>query len=968
MICFGDESTNHGASASPMKSKKRKNDEMTARALIKTTDICAPFLTRPYHHSNMKDFQYITGSHPQYIESLYTDFIKDPNSVDPEMKHFFEGFDFAVSSGASNGAPSTSTNGTAVGPSIDWMKEIMAYRMIVGYRNKGHLLAKTNPIRKRKDRGANIELAFYGFGEADLDKEFHAGQLIGLGKTTLRNIQQHMEKCYASHVGVEFKYISDQKKVDFITNAFEKEFQQPLPLNKRKRILEKLNQGVMFEKFLHTKYIGQKRFSLEGGETTIAALDAIINTAANHDVHEVVIGMAHRGRLNVLANIMGKTYEQIFSEFEGTAKMDQTMGSGDVKYHMGYGSEVETLDNKTVHLKLMPNPSHLEAVDPVVVGFSRAKADIMYKSDFDKILPILIHGDASVAGQGIVYEVLQMSELDGYYTGGTIHFVINNQIGFTTDFDDARSSDYCTSLAAMVQAPVLHVNGDDAEAVVKCVEIATRYRQQFNSDVFIDMVCYRKHGHNEGDDPKFTQPHLYALIDKHPNPREVYTNYLLQNGESDAKELAKEMEKKFWSDLQERLDEVKQNPLPYHYQAPELAWKSLRHATAADFLQSPITAISQSAFDQIFTSIMQWPADFKPLKKVEKIIQDKIKLYNDEQKIDWATGELMAYASLLLEGNDVRMSGQDVKRGTFSHRHAVLRDEVTDQFYNRLEHMDGAKGHFRIYNSLLSEYGVLGFEYGYAMANPNALVLWEAQFGDFCNGAQTMIDQFIAAGEQKWNRMNGVTMLLPHGYEGQGPEHSSARMERFLQMCAELNMVITNITTAANFFHALRRQLAWSFRKPLINFAPKANLRHPGSYSVKEEFLNGGFKEVIDDPTNPDAAQVKKVFFCSGKMYFDLAERKAKENRNDVALIRLEQIYPLPTQQLIALYNKYNKATWFWVQEEPLNMGAASFLQMNLKEINYGVISRQASASTATGYNKVHQQEQAEIVDTAFGI
>lgn len=923
----------------------------------------------------MKDFQYITASHPQYIESLYSDFVKDPNSVDPDMKRFFEGFDFAVSSGASNGTstPLGSANGvsTALSTStsgIDWMREIMAYRMIVGYRNKGHLLAKTNPIRKRKDRGANIELAFYGFSEADLDKEFHAGQLIGLGKTTLRNIQQHMEKCYASHVGVEFKYISDQKKVDFLTNAFEKDFQQALPLNKRKRILEKLNQGVMFEKFLHTKYIGQKRFSLEGGETTIAALDAIINTSANHDVQEVVIGMAHRGRLNVLANIMGKTYEQIFSEFEGTAKMDQTMGSGDVKYHMGYGSEVETLDGKTVHLKLMPNPSHLEAVDPVVVGFSRAKADIMYKSDFDKILPILIHGDASVAGQGVVYEVLQMSELDGYYTGGTIHFVINNQIGFTTDFEDARSSDYCTSLASMVQAPVFHVNGDDAEAVVKCVEIATRYRQEFNSDVFIDMVCYRKHGHNEGDDPKFTQPHLYALIDKHPNPREVYTNYLLENGEEDAKALAQEMEKKFWSDLQERLDEIKQNPLPYHYQAPELAWKSLRRATAEDFLQSPVTAISEANFDKIFSSIMKWPNDFKPLKKVEKIIQDKIKLYDDEKKVDWATGELMAYGSLMLEGNDVRMSGQDVRRGTFSHRHAVLRDEVTDRAYNRLENIDAAQGHFRIYNSLLSEYGVLGFEYGYAMANPNALVLWEAQFGDFCNGAQTMIDQFIAAGEQKWNRMNGVTMLLPHGYEGQGPEHSSARMERFLQMCAELNMVVTNITTAANFFHALRRQLAWSFRKPLINFSPKANLRHAGTYSLKEEFLSGGFKEVIDDPTNPDATQVKKVFFCSGKMYFDLAERKAKDNRTDVAIIRLEQIYPLPVQQLTALYNKYNKATWFWIQEEPLNMGAASFLQMNLKEINYGVISRSASASTATGFNKVHQQEQAEIIDTAFSI
>ncbi len=920
----------------------------------------------------MKDFSYITNSSPAFIENLYHDFVKNPESIDPELKKFFEGFDFAVSNGAvqvnGKGSPApVSATGTAPGPDFDWTRELRAYRMILGYRNKGHLLAKTNPIRTRKDRGANIELSFYGFTEADLDKEFLSGKFIGLGTTTLRNILQYLEKCYASHIGVEFKYISNQEKVDFLTQAIEKKALEPVPLNKRKRILEKLNQGVMFEKFLHTKYVGQKRFSLEGGETTIAALDAIINTAADNDVNEVVIGMAHRGRLNVLANIMGKTYEQIFSEFEGTAKMDQTMGSGDVKYHMGYGSEVQTINDKTIHLKLMPNPSHLEAVDPVVVGFARAKADVMYKSDFDKILPVLIHGDASVAGQGIVYEVLQMSYLKGYYTGGTIHFVINNQIGFTTDFDDARSSDYCTSLAAAIQAPVFHVNGDDPEAVVKCVEIATQYRQQFNSDVFIDMVCYRRHGHNEGDDPKFTQPHLYALIDKHPNPREVYIKYLLENGEPDAQELAREMEKKFWADLQERLDDVKQNPLPYHYQPPEIEWKKLRRASAEDFDNSPVTGISTDNFRTIFDTLMQWPSDFKPLRKVEKILQDKIKLFTTEQKIDWSTAELMAYGSLLLEGKDVRMSGQDVRRGTFSHRHAVLRDENNDKPHNRLSHIPGATGKFRIYNSLLSEYGVLGFEYGYALANPNALVLWEAQFGDFGNGAQIMIDQFIAAGEQKWNRMNGVTLLLPHGYEGQGPEHSSARLERFLQLCAEWNMVVTNITTAANFFHALRRQVAWPFRKPLINFAPKANLRHPGSYSDMNEFLGGGFKEVIDDATAVPE-KIKKVIFCSGKIYFDMAERQQKENRSDVALVRLEQLYPLPYKQIEALQKKYGKATWFWVQEEPLNMGAASFLRMNLGSINFGIISRQASASTATGYNKVHQQEQAEIIETAFSI
>ena len=918
----------------------------------------------------MKDFQYITNSSPEFIEGLYKDFVANPESVDPDFRKFFEGFDFAVTQGLNgNGASKTAVMGEATGgPAIDWKKELGAYRMILGYRNKGHLIAKTNPIRTRRDRGANLHLGFFGLSEDDMDREFHAGELIGLGTTTLRRILAHLQNCYANHVGIEFKYISDQKKVDWLTNEMERRFLEPLSIKKKERILEKLNQGVIFEKFLHTKYIGQKRFSLEGGETTIAALDAMINIAADYDVHEVVMGMAHRGRLNVLANIMGKTYEQIFSEFEGKSTPDQTMGSGDVKYHLGFGSEVTTTNEKTVYLKLMPNPSHLEAVDPVVVGFSRAKADVVYNSEYDRILPVLIHGDASVAGQGIVYEVVQMSNLSGYYTGGTIHFVINNQIGFTTDFDDARSADYCTSLAAMIHAPVMHVNGDDPEAVVKCAEIAIRYRQEFNSDVFLDMVCYRRHGHNEGDDPKFTQPHLYALIEKHPNPREVYVKQLLEEGDDDAQQMAKQMEKKFWDDLQERLDDVKQHPLPYHYQQPELWWRSLRRATVGDFDHSPVTAISRTDFDTVFQAMMRWPEGFKPLRKVEKILQDKLKLFETEQKLDWATGELMAYGSLVLEGRDVRMSGQDVRRGTFSHRHAVLRDENTDEAFNRLSQIPGAKGRFIIYNSFLSEYGVVGFEYGYAMANPNALVLWEAQFGDFSNGAQTIIDQFISSSEQKWQRMNGLVMLLPHGYEGQGPEHSSARIERFLQMCAELNMVVTNVTTSANFFHLLRRQLTWPFRKPLINFSPKANLRHPGSYSHVDDFVNGSFREVIDDSFVERPEDVKTVLFCSGKVYFDLAEKQHKDNRKDVAILRLEQLYPLPIGQLDALNEKYANATWFWVQEEPLNMGAASYLQMNLKSVNYGVISRQPSASPASGYAKVHTQEQQEIIDTAFSL
>lgn len=920
----------------------------------------------------MKDFSFITNSHPSYIENLYTDFLKDPSSVDVDMRMFFEGFDYATEKVGTNGK----ANGVAVSDKpaeanitegdINWKKELGAYRMILGYRNKGHLIAKTNPIRERKDRDANLNLNFFGLAEEDLDKTFLVGERIGLGPATLRNIQEHLRKVYSDHVGVEYKYISDQEKVNWITTEMERNFINPVPLEKKRRILEKINQGVMFEKFLHTKYIGQKRFSLEGGENTINALDTIITTAADNDVMEVVIGMAHRGRLNILANILGKTYEQIFTEFEGTAAPDTTMGTGDVKYHLGFSSEVETANGKKINLKLCPNPSHLEAVDPIVIGFARSKADIIYESNYDKILPILIHGDASVAGQGIVYEVLQMSGLKGYYTGGTIHFVINNQIGFTTDFDDARTADYCTSVAAMVQAPVFHVNGDDAEAVYKVSQIAMLYRQKFNSDIFIDMVCYRKHGHNEGDDPKFTQPGLYALIDKQPNPREIYTRWLMLNGEKEAADMAKEMEDKFWNDLQERLDELKQNPLPYNYQKPELWWQTLRKAKLEDFDRSPVTAVAKDKLESFFNAIMKWPEGFKPLKKVEKILQDKLKLFADEQKFDWATGELLAYASIVAEGKDVRMSGQDVGRGTFSHRHAILRDEVTDKYYNRLSKVAEKQGQFRIYNSLLSEYGVLGFEYGYAMANPNALVLWEAQFGDFSNCAQTMIDQFVVASEQKWQRMNGIVILLPHGYEGQGPEHSSARMERFLQMCAELNLVVTNITTSANFFHVLRRQLAWSFRKPLINFSPKANLRYPGTYSKIEDFTTGGFKEVMDDIFVTEPEKIKKVLFCSGKIYFDLAEKQLKDKREDVAIIRLEQLYPLPLKQLEDMYKKYSSAIWFWVQEEPLNMGAASFLVMNLKTINFGIISRQASAATATGYAKVHAIEQAELIETAF--
>lgn len=910
----------------------------------------------------MKDFSYVMSAHPSYIESLYSDFVKNPDTVDPEWKKFFEGFDFAVSNvnGKSAGPISVSDNQLA--------KEFSVFRLINAYRKRGHLVATTNPIRPRKDRKPQLDLQDVGLSESDLDTEFYAGEFAGLGKAKLRDIIAKMKQLYAGEVGVEFTYINNAERCQWLQQAFETTMQQPLSIERKRRVLEKLNEGVIFEKFLHTKYIGQKRFSLEGGESTIPALDTIITRAADAGVREVVIGMAHRGRLNVLANTLGKTYEQIFSEFEGNLPPDTTMGSGDVKYHLGFRANINTPEGKEINVQLAPNPSHLEVVDPVVTGFARAKADTLYDQEYDKVLPILIHGDAAVAGQGVVYELLQMSMLPGYFTGGTIHFVINNQIGFTTDFDDARSADYCTSIAAMVQAPVLHVNGDDPESVVKACELAVAYRQKFNQDIFIDMVCYRRHGHNEGDDPSFTQPKLYDLIKKHPNPREVYTEYLLKNGASDAQELAKEMEKRFWDDLQQRLDEVKQKPLPYQLQAPEQAWQNLRRATPEDFDASPETAVTKEQFEKLFRSIMKIPEGFKPLRKIQKLLDEKVKLYDEQGMCDWATGELLAYASLLADGNDVRMSGQDVQRGTFSHRHAILHDESTNEEYNRLSGVS-EKAKFRIYNSLLSEFAVLGFEYGYSIANPNALTIWEAQFGDFANGAQTVIDQYICTAETKWNKMSGLVMLLPHGFEGQGPEHSSARLERFLQLAAENNIVVTNITTAANLFHMFRRQLKWDFRKPLVNFSPKANLRLNRAYSKIEEFTTGGFKEVIDDSFVKSAGKVKKVMLCSGKVYFDLSDKQINEKLTDVAIVRLEQIHPLPLKQLNELRKKYKNAQWVWVQEEPRNKGALSFLKMNLPDdFSMKYVSRPASAASATGFSKMHAKEQQKVIDDAYAI
>jgi len=905
----------------------------------------------------MKDYSYVFNAHPEFVDALYQQFIKDPNSIEQGWRIFFDGFEFA---GRSGGAQVVSPNNP---------KESSVAGIIHGYRTRGHLLSETNPIRKRKDRQPNLSLSDYNLTEADLNEQFAAGIEIGMPNATLAQIIQRLEQIYCGHIGFEFKHITDRIKRRWLRDKIEKRTLDSyhFSIEKKKRILSKLNGAVGFEAFLHKKYIGQKRFSIEGAETTIPALDAIINLAAESGVEEVVMGMAHRGRLNVLVNIMGKTYDNVFNEFEGTVVPDEIYGSGDVKYHLGFSSQVEAANGKTIHLKLAPNPSHLEAVDPVVLGFSRAKADMLYGSDYDKILPILIHGDAAVAGQGIIYEIAQMSQLKGYYVGGTIHFVINNQIGFTTDFDDARTSTYSPGVAQLIQAPVFHVNGDDPEAVVFAVELATEYRQEFNSDVFIDMVCYRRHGHNEGDDPQFTQPEMYKLIANHANPRELYVAQLNASGALD-KEVAEEMEKSFWNELQQRLDLVKQNALPYQYQEPEISWRSLSKEIKDQYFQtSPNTGIKPEVFNVLVDHLLKTPPNsFNILPKAAKLLKSKMDLVSKD-KFDWAMGELMAYGSILLSGKNVRMSGQDIKRGTFSHRHAVFFDTETNEEYNRLDGMNGHQGQFMIYNSLLSEYGVLGFEYGYALSSPDHLVIWEAQFGDFFNGAQTIVDQFITTGRSKWQRMNGMILLLPHGYEGQGPEHSSARLERWLQNCSENNICVVNITSPANYFHVIRRQLEWNFRIPLVVMSPKSLLRHPLCVSSKHDFMSSTkFMEVIPEIYLTDQVRVKKVVMCSGKVYYDLLEYRNQKDIKNIAIVRLEQLYPFPEVQLKSVLSAYKNAELVWVQEEPINMGAASHVKLNIGSILKGIVARSASASPATGFKKVHDQEQLEILVEAF--
>lgn len=885
------------------------------------------------------------------VDAMYRQYLSDPSAVDTTWQHFFEGFEFAR------------TNYEETGSTQFVGKEFNVISLINAYRKNGHLFTKTNPVRDRRKYTPTLDIENFGLTAADMETSFQAGELIGIGNAKLKDIISHLQHTYCDSIGVEYMYIRNPEVVEWLRSRLENTTNRTkFSVEQKKQIYQKLSEAVLFESFLDTKFVGQKRFSVEGCEALIPALDVAIEKGSEAGVEEIVIGMAHRGRLNTLANIFHKDCAEIFSEFEGKDYEDEEF-SGDVKYHLGHHTTLDK-NGKQVNMTLSPNPSHLEAVDPVVEGMARAKADLLLKSDYSKILPILIHGDAAVAGQGIVYEVVQMAGLDGYKTGGTLHIVVNNQVGFTTNYIDARTSTYCTDVAKVTLSPVFHVNADDIEAVVHVTKLALEYRQTFGRDVFIDLLGYRKYGHNEGDEPRFTQPILYKAIEKHPNPRKIYSDQLIAEGTIDA-DFTKQVEVTYKEKLQQQLDRSKEMSISVI--KPFLAedWKGLRIATIDDFEKSPETGSDIANIKKILGKISEIPEGKKFFKKIQKLLEDRRKAV-EADKIDWGTAELLAYGTLLLEGFNVRMSGQDVERGTFSHRHAVIKIEDTEDEYVPLQNVEDKQGKFEIYNSLLSEYGVLGFDYGYAFAAPNTLTLWEAQFGDFNNGAQIIIDQFISSAEDKWWAMNGIVMLLPHGYEGQGAEHSSGRLERYLTMCAENNMQVVNCTTPANFFHVLRRQMKRDFRKPLVVFTPKSLLRHPKCISSVSELEKGAFQEVIDD-TLSNADKVERILFCSGKLYYDLLDFREKNNIDDVAIVRIEQLYPLPLHRLESVVAKYkNHKKLVWVQEEPENMGAWSYLLRRFRKLNLEVISRASSGSPATGSSKRHAIEQRNLIERAF--
>ncbi len=899
----------------------------------------------------MDKFSFLNNVDISWIEEEFKKYLKDPGSVEESWRNFFEGFEFARTQYEEEGTVPEKV-----------YKEFKVQNLINGYRTRGHLFTKTNPVRERRKYRPTLDIENFGLEESDLDTVFQAGSEIGLGPVTLREIIEHLDRTYRRSIGVEYRYIRQpellewfQEKMDPIQNDPE------LSAEEKRQILHKLNQAVVFEKFLQKRFPGQKRFSLEGAETLIPALDKVIEHGVSLGADEYVVGMAHRGRLNVMANIFQKTYEEIFSEF--TPKdYEDSLFDGDVKYHLGFSKQVTTDQGKEIKMTLAPNPSHLESVDPVVEGMSRAKLDNIHKGDEKKLVPILIHGDAAIAAQGVVYEVVQMAQLEGYRTGGTIHIVINNQVGFTTNYLEGRSSTYCTDVGKVTLCPVFHVNGDDAEALVHTMKLAMEYRQQFHKDVFIDLLCYRRYGHNEGDEPKFTQPLLYKAIAKHPDPRQIYYEQLKERGDVEAG-IAEKMEEEFKGLLQEKLDESKE--ITTQKVTPFQEGEGQQPATAKDFKKSPKTGVPKTTLKHIGERLVAIPEGKKFFKKLEKLLGERRKMMEEDQ-LDWGMCELLAYGSLLMEGNPVRLTGQDTERGTFAHRHAVVRVEDSAESYIHLQHLSEDQAPYRVYNSPLSEYGCLGFEYGYSLVTPYTLTLWEAQFGDFINGAQVVVDQYIASAEDKWKATNGLVLLLPHGYEGMGAEHSSARLERFLNLSADHNIQVVNCTTPANFFHVLRRQIKRPFRKPLVVFSPKSLLRHPRCVSSLSDLSDGRFLEVIDDP-EAKPAKTKTLVFCSGKLYYELLEKKEELQAHDLALVRIEQLYPFPREQFDKIRAHYKNAERLvWAQEEPENMGAWGYLLRTLRDVSFELVSRPISASPASGSPERFRKRQDHIINSVF--
>jgi len=901
----------------------------------------------------MKEFSYLNNANPDFIDDLYQNYLDDPSSVDSQWADFFKGYDF--SSQSKNGSHTqTLTN-----------NDISVIKLIHAYRSRGHLISKTNPIRQRRQHKADLELDYFNLSESDYDTVFECANEIKLPPSKLSDIIDHLRKTYCNSIGAEFMHCTNEKLRQWMYQEMESCANKPEFSNELKHdILKKLGHAVNFENFLQTKYVGKKRFSLEGLEVLIPALDQAIRLSAQNNVEECVLGMAHRGRLNVLIQIFQKTYEEVFSEFEEHIKPDVRHTGGDVKYHLGKSSNIVTPEGYNVHLSLVPNPSHLEAVSPVLQGIVHAKKNHRYNHDERRILPIVIHGDAAISGQGVNYEVANFSKLDGFDNGGTLHIVTNNQVGFTANYKESRSSVYCTDLAKVTDSPVFHVNADDPEAVVHAIMMAVKIRQQFHCDVYVDILGYRKYGHNEGDEPRFTQPIMYKALKKHKNVYELYLDDLV-NSNSITTQDAQQFIQIFKDDLQTQLEHIKENPIGKKPDMLLSHWKNYRLSTDSDFETSIKTGVKKSRLTTIMKGLLSQSDDFNLFNKMKKILDQRHDLFFNKERVDWALAEQLAFGSLLLENYHIRLSGQDSQRGTFSHRHAVIKDTESESHYTPLNNLAKSQASFDVYNSLLSEYAVLAFEFGYTLANPSSLVIWEAQFGDFANGAQIVIDQFITASETKWQKMSGLTLLLPHGYEGQGPEHSSARPERFLQACAENNMYVCNITTPANFFHVLRRQIHNKFRIPLVIMSPKSLFRHPSVISPIRDLEEGSFQEIIDDTTIKSASSVKKVLCCTGKVYYDLLENRT-EKQNDIAIVRFEQLYPLPKKQLSALRKKYKDAEFVWVQEEPANMGAWGFILQNFLDWNFTLIAREASASPATGNSKLHALQQQDLLSRAL--